>query len=194
MIGDRLLRRFGTACVAEYWGKFRKQELHKFVYATECFCMLLGKDGSEGLDLSFVTHIIFIEQVWDKSLENQAVARAWRMGAKGSVEVETLIAENSVEATMRTLELSLEQHQEDQGATTTEDVQGVWSASDSGKTEEYQRAKLHFLLKGLELIKNQYTSSFGSQKRKIEESTEDGNGGLSMDDKKPKRTRVRFQV
>lgn len=70
----------------------------------KCFCILLGKDGSEGLDLSFVTHIIFLEQVWDKSLESQAVSRAWRMGAKGPVEVETLIAENSIEEQMAALE------------------------------------------------------------------------------------------
>eukprot|EP00980_Cylindrotheca_fusiformis_P011952 scaffold2830_cov131-Cylindrotheca_fusiformis.AAC.73 len=57
MTGDRLLRRFGSGCIAEYWGSYRKKELHKFIYDTKCFCMLLGKDGSEGLDLSFVTHM-----------------------------------------------------------------------------------------------------------------------------------------
>jgi hypothetical protein len=53
--GDRLLRRFGGACIAEYWGRYRKKELQKFVHDEKCVCMLLGKDGSEGLDLSFVT-------------------------------------------------------------------------------------------------------------------------------------------
>jgi hypothetical protein len=69
--------------------------------------MLLSNDGSEGLDLSFVTHIFFLEEVWDKSLAEQAVARAWRMGAKGRVEVETLVAKNSVEATMQEFELAV---------------------------------------------------------------------------------------
>lgn len=54
-VGDRLLGRFGTACVSEYWGRYRTTELHKFRVDPDCFCMLLGKDGSEGLDLSFVT-------------------------------------------------------------------------------------------------------------------------------------------
>jgi SNF2 family DNA or RNA helicase len=99
-VGDRLLRKFGTACVAEYFGSHRKQELQKFTSERCCFCLLLTKDGSEGLDLSFVTNIIFLEEVFDKSLEDQVVARAWRMGAKGSVIVETLIANNSVEETM----------------------------------------------------------------------------------------------
>ncbi|KAL3916116.1 MAG: hypothetical protein SGILL_005327, partial [Bacillariaceae sp.] len=53
--GDRLLRRFGSGCIAEYWGTYRKKELQKFVHDEKCVCMLLGKDGSEGLDLSFVT-------------------------------------------------------------------------------------------------------------------------------------------
>lgn len=57
MTGDRLLRQFGSDCCAEYWGSFRKKELHKFIHNEDCFCMLLGKDGSEGLDLSFVTHM-----------------------------------------------------------------------------------------------------------------------------------------
>lgn len=101
VVGDRLLKRFGTACVAEYWGKYRRQELHKFTHEKECICLLLTKDGSEGLDLSLATHIFFLEEIWDKALEDQAIARAWRMGAQGSVKVETILAQNSVEETMR---------------------------------------------------------------------------------------------
>jgi SNF2 family DNA or RNA helicase len=190
MAGDRMLRRFGTACIAEYWGHYRRQELHKFIYEDDCFCMLLGKDGSEGLDLSFVTHIFFLEQVWDKSLEQQAVARAWRMGAKSSVEVETLIAESSVEATMSRLEQSLEQdtHQVDPA----DGLQGIKSATEAGKSSEYQRAKLQFLLKSLQLITNTFTTSFGGVKRKapvaqIEESIEQALN------KKNKKVRVRFK-
>jgi len=98
--GHRLLRRFGPACVAEYFGRHRKQELQKFTHNPECFCLLLTKDGAEGLDLSFVSHMFFFEEIFDKSLERQAVARAWRMGAKGRVECETLLAGNSIEETM----------------------------------------------------------------------------------------------
>ena len=100
LVGDRMLARFGSGCVAEYWGRHRTEELYRFTHEPDCFCMLLSNDGSEGLDLSFVTHIFFLEEIWEKSLSDQAVARAWRMGAKGRVEVETLIAENTVEETM----------------------------------------------------------------------------------------------
>jgi SNF2 family DNA or RNA helicase len=164
-IGDRLLKRFGTACVAEYWGKYRKQELHKFVYEEDCFCMLLGKDGSEGLDLSFVTHIYFIEQVWDKSLQQQAVSRAYRMGAKGSVFVETLIAASSVEETMFRLENMLEDEHQVDTAKGMNELHTVQSATLSTKDTDYQRAKLQFLLKSLQLISNSSTSSFGATKR-----------------------------
>ena len=160
MTGDRLLRQFGSECCAEYWGSFRRKELHKFIYNDACFCMLLGKDGSEGLDLSFVTHIFFLEQVWDKSLEQQAVARAWRMGAKGSVEVETLVAKTSVEETMSRLEKELgEDMSGDKAIRDLDATEGV-------KSSEYQRAKLQFLLKSLSLITNTYTMSFGGVKRK----------------------------
>ena len=59
--GDRLIRRFGGACVADYsYGGTRAQELHKFIHNPDCFVMLLSKQGSVGLDLSFVTHIFFL--------------------------------------------------------------------------------------------------------------------------------------
>jgi hypothetical protein len=168
-VGDRMIRRFGNACVAEYWGKYRKQELHKFIYDNQCFCMLLGKDGSEGLDLSFVTNIIFLEQVWDKSLEQQVVARAWRMGAKGSVEVETLVAKNSVEQLMARLEVDLQRGTEQNLV----EMQGMQSSTEAGKGSEYQRAKLQFLLKNLKLITNSATNplaaGLGDQKRSLQD-------------------------
>ena len=59
--GDRLIRRFGGACVADYsYGGTRAQELQKFIHNPDCFVMLLSKQGSVGLDLSFVTHIFFL--------------------------------------------------------------------------------------------------------------------------------------
>lgn len=154
VVGDRLLRRFGTACVAEYWGSFRTQELHKFIHDPDCFIMLLGKDGSEGLDLSFVTHLFFLEAIWDKSLESQAVARAWRMGATGPVKVESLLAKDSVEEEMHRLETGLAGGTQGDLKTTDgyETMEGILSASEKQNGAEYQRAKVHTLLKSLNLI------------------------------------------
>jgi SNF2 family DNA or RNA helicase len=100
LIGNRLIRRYGPGAISEFWGSYRRKELLKFKNISDCFCMLLSKDGSEGLDISFVTHIFFLEEIWDKSLQDQTVARAWRMGATGRVEVETLLANESVESLM----------------------------------------------------------------------------------------------
>ena len=108
LIGHRLIRRYGAGAVAEFWGSYRSKELNKFkAKKSDCFCLLLSKDGSEGLDLSFVTHIFFLEEIWDKSLQDQAVARAWRMGAAGRVDVETLLAKDSVESLMTEVEQKL---------------------------------------------------------------------------------------
>jgi SNF2-related domain/Helicase conserved C-terminal domain len=192
--GDRLLRRFGNGCVAEYWGTYRKKELHKFVHDKKCFCMLLGKDGSEGLDLSFVTHIIFLEQVWDRSLESQAVSRAWRMGAKGAVNVETLIAKDSIEETMASLEQGLE---EDDDAS-LEAVQGVRSVSDGNKASEYQRAKMHYLLKNLKLITNSNTLGFAAGEKRAATDLQQAVEAACNDERPRKKSRseavnVRFQ-
>lgn len=118
LIGHRLIRRYGAGAVAEFWGSYRRQELEKFKTTKDCFCMLLSKDGSEGLDLSFITHIFFLEEIWDKSLQDQAVARAWRMGAKGRVHVETLLAKDSVESLITDAEQklasgNLDKHEQD---------------------------------------------------------------------------------
>lgn len=65
-VGHRLIRRFGTGCIAEYWGASRNSELERFTRIRDCFCMLLNKDGSHGLNLSFVTHIFFLDEILGK--------------------------------------------------------------------------------------------------------------------------------
>jgi hypothetical protein len=109
--------------------------------------MLLSNDGSEGLDLSFVTHIFFLEEVWDKSLAEQAVARAWRMGAKGRVEVETLVAKNSVEETMQEFESALNER----SAGNVDAFDSSQSTLIRTNTIEYQRTKTQTLLRTLRL-------------------------------------------
>ena len=54
--------------------------------------LMLQEDGSTGLDLSFATHIILLNRIADPALEDQIISRANRMGAKGPVEVITLLA------------------------------------------------------------------------------------------------------
>ena len=154
-VGDRLIRRFGGSCVAEFWGKTRSQELAKFATSSSCFCMLLGKDGSHGLDLSFVTNIILLDELYDKSLEEQIVARAYRMGATGRVEVEQLIARDSVEELMEDMN-----HRELKSSNVYSDVKssnGICTKkqddSQCWHKEKATHAKLHYLLKNVRLAR-----------------------------------------
>ena len=57
----------------------------------DCFVLLLTRDGSHGLDLSFVTHLFLINEVSDPAKRQQVVSRAHRMGATGPVIVETVL-------------------------------------------------------------------------------------------------------
>ncbi|KAG3098076.1 hypothetical protein PI125_g15477 [Phytophthora idaei] len=59
--------------------------------------LLLPNLESHGLDLSFVTHIFLLEEIWDKSVEQQVIRRAHRMGATQSLVVEQLFVDGTVE-------------------------------------------------------------------------------------------------
>ena len=142
--------------------------------------MLSGKDGSEGLDLSFVTHIFFLEEIWDKSLAEQTVARAWRMGARGAVEVETIIAKDSVEETMKAFETGM-----------LNDVYGLKedeSPLSSSKMKDGQNLKAHVLLKSLRLITDYHQFRKNFQKRPLPKTSE----VPSRQPQPPKRRKVTF--
>lgn len=75
------------------------------------------------------------------------------MGAKGRVDVETLISEKTIEEVMRNLELDSES-QIDVVETLGEEADSVRNASATGSVGDYKRAKLHFLLKNLRFIRD----------------------------------------
>eukprot|EP01039_Chlorochromonas_danica_P006985 gene6985-7727_t len=60
------------------------------VEAEDAMVLLLTKDGSVGLDLSFATHIFLLERIHDPALRNQIISRAHRVGATGPVHVHLL--------------------------------------------------------------------------------------------------------
>ncbi|KAJ8514173.1 hypothetical protein ON010_g18712 [Phytophthora cinnamomi] len=80
--------------------KARMRALKRFREDASLNVLLLSEMGSHGLDLSFVTHVFLMEQVWDKSLETQVISRAHRMGAEQAVVVEQLWMRGSVESDM----------------------------------------------------------------------------------------------
>ena len=81
--------------------KRRDLELETFRNDPDVMVLLLSDLGAHGLDLPFVTHMFLMDEIWDHSLEEQVVARAHRMGATTSVQVEQLIMKGTVEVLMQ---------------------------------------------------------------------------------------------
>ncbi|KAM5551719.1 F-box protein [Rosa sericea] len=71
-------------------------------FKNDASCTVLLMDGSAalGLDLSFVTHVFLMEPIWDRSMEEQVISRAHRMGATRPVHVETLAMRGTIEEQM----------------------------------------------------------------------------------------------
>ncbi|KAF4038903.1 Helicase conserved C-terminal domain [Phytophthora infestans] len=80
--------------------EIRMKQLTRFRKDPNVNVLLLTEVGSHGLDLSFVTHIFLMDEIWDKSLERQVISRAHRMGANHAVVVEQLWMRGSVESHM----------------------------------------------------------------------------------------------
>ncbi|KAL4152479.1 hypothetical protein PRNP1_009408 [Phytophthora ramorum] len=78
----------------------RMKQLMRFRKDPNVNVLLLTEVGSHGLDLSFVTHLFLMDEIWDKSLEQQVISRAHRMGANQAVVVEQLWMRGSVESQM----------------------------------------------------------------------------------------------
>ncbi len=51
--------------MAEFFGKYTNEALAQFRQDASCRAMSFMSDGSEGLDLSFVTHIYILDQIVD---------------------------------------------------------------------------------------------------------------------------------
>ena len=233
-VGDRLIRRFGGAAVAEYWGSTRSKELEKFISSPSCFCMLLGKEGSHGLDLSLVTNIILLDEMYDRSLQEQGkstelwrlhhvlcfasllsllecispfisillrmhavVARAYRMGATGRVEVEQLIAENSIEELMESINNggklpdSNDFKGDARGATTKKKGGDETSSTtaESVRQSTTGHAKIHFLLKNVRLARPSRVNKNRKDGRKMPAWSE---GDIGSSSGGRSQARVRF--
>jgi hypothetical protein len=107
---------------------------------------LRGREGSHGLDLSFLTHVsrytntqptapsptddlespacqvFLMEEIWDKSLEYQVVSRAYRMGAQASVRVEKMIMTGTVEELMHEINSRISESSLTDGGAEAEDL------------------------------------------------------------------------
>ncbi|ELR20957.1 helicase C-terminal domain containing protein, putative [Acanthamoeba castellanii str. Neff] len=91
-----------------------------------------------GINLTAASHVFFVDQVWDPSVERQAIKRAHRIGQTKEVFVEKLVMENTIEATILTF------NQDKSLAPQTE--------ATKGESELKAQRKVHSLLRSLEFI------------------------------------------
>lgn len=75
----------------------RAEAIQRFQDDEDCRVLLMDGICSHGLDLSFCSHIIVLEPIWDAALEEQVVSRAHRMGQRRQVLVETLAMRGTTE-------------------------------------------------------------------------------------------------
>ncbi|KAI3415019.1 uncharacterized protein J3R85_015600 [Psidium guajava] len=78
----------------------KMKALTKFQHDASCMALLMDGSAALGLDLSFVTRVFLMEPIWDKSMEEQVISRAHRMGATRPIYVETLAMCGTIEQQM----------------------------------------------------------------------------------------------
>uniref|UniRef100_A0A453GN27 Helicase C-terminal domain-containing protein n=1 Tax=Aegilops tauschii subsp. strangulata TaxID=200361 RepID=A0A453GN27_AEGTS len=77
-----------------------RSALTKFKEDPTCMALLMDGTAALGLDLSFVNHVFLMEPIWDRSMEEQVISRAHRMGATRPINVETLAMRGTIEEQM----------------------------------------------------------------------------------------------
>ncbi|KAG6971635.1 hypothetical protein JG688_00004353 [Phytophthora aleatoria] len=108
----------------------RMKQLARFRKDPNVNVLLLTEVGSHGLDLSFVTHIFLMDEIWDKALEQQVISRAHRMGANQAVVVEQLWMRGSVESQM------LKPHETDENQIELDDKPEVLASPTRAKAQQ----------------------------------------------------------
>ncbi|KAG8053931.1 hypothetical protein GUJ93_ZPchr0001g31876 [Zizania palustris] len=78
----------------------KRSSLMKFKDDPTCMALVMDGTAALGLDLSFVSHVFLMEPIWDRSMEEQVISRAHRMGATRPIFVETLAMRGTIEEQM----------------------------------------------------------------------------------------------
>jgi SNF2 family DNA or RNA helicase len=105
------LERFGPL---EYHGRIphkrRDGVIDRFKNDPNCSVILMSYGaGSVGLNLQFSEYVFLFDRWWNPAIEDQAINRAHRIGAKGAVTVTRMLAMNTIEQRIATV---LEQKRE----------------------------------------------------------------------------------
>lgn len=93
------LQRFGPL---EYHGRIphakRDGVIDRFKHDPDCSVILMSYGaGSVGLNLQFCEYVFLFDRWWNPAIEDQAINRAHRIGAKGAVTVTRMLAMNTIE-------------------------------------------------------------------------------------------------
>tara|TARA_R110002073_G_scaffold64719_17_gene161965 strand:- start:217 stop:1935 length:1719 start_codon:yes stop_codon:yes gene_type:complete len=93
------LERFGPL---EYHGRIphkqREGVIDKFKNDPDSHVILMSYGaGSVGLNLQFCEYVFLFDRWWNPAIEDQAINRAHRIGAKGAVTVTRMLAMNTIE-------------------------------------------------------------------------------------------------
>ena len=99
---DEIGQRLPAANPLAFHGKIpprrRDQVLAEFKENPERHVLLMSYGaGSVGLNLQFCRYVFLFDQWWNPAVEDQAVNRAHRIGAAGSVTVTRMISQNTIE-------------------------------------------------------------------------------------------------
>uniref|UniRef100_A0A0E0JTP3 F-box protein n=1 Tax=Oryza punctata TaxID=4537 RepID=A0A0E0JTP3_ORYPU len=78
----------------------KRSSLTKFKDDPACMALVMDGTAALGLDLSFVSYVFLMEPIWDRSMEEQVISRAHRMGATRPIFVETLAMRGTIEEQM----------------------------------------------------------------------------------------------
>lgn len=133
----------------------RVEHLNRFRSNPHVNVLLLSDMGSHGLDLSFVTHIFLLEEIWDKSLEQQVICRAHRIGATGPVVVEQLWMKGSIEVQQGSA-ISRAGAVDD---STRERIEQ--ESMDVGDRNSFYRLKANYILSNLRMLESDVVSPDG---------------------------------
>ena len=78
--------------------KDRENEVHKFeTDAENQFFFISLKAGSTGLNLTSANYVFLLDPWWNPSVEEQAIARSYRMGQQNKVNVIRFVSKESIE-------------------------------------------------------------------------------------------------
>eukprot|EP00210_Caulerpa_lentillifera_P002008 g1925.t1 len=75
----------------------KRSEIQAFKLCHYRNVLLMDMTGAVGLDLSMANWVFLMEPLLDRSVEDQVVSRAYRMGAKDHIHVEIMIMNQSIE-------------------------------------------------------------------------------------------------